>query len=56
VFLRVEVDGASWLADVGLGGNSLTSAIRLDDSGATQATPPRAASHRARGRVPLPFK
>jgi N-hydroxyarylamine O-acetyltransferase len=27
--LRVELDGASWLADVGVGGLSLTSAIRL---------------------------
>lgn len=39
VFLRVELDGASWLADVGLGSNSLTAAIRLDDSGAMQTTP-----------------
>jgi len=29
VFLRVEIDGESWLADVGVGGFSLTSAIRL---------------------------
>jgi len=33
LFLRVELDGASWLADVGIGGLSLTSAIPLDDSG-----------------------
>jgi N-hydroxyarylamine O-acetyltransferase len=39
VFLRVELDGASWLADVGLGSPSLTAALRLDDSGAEQATP-----------------
>jgi len=29
LFLRVEIDGESWLADVGVGGLSLTSAIRL---------------------------
>lgn len=29
LFLRVELDGESWLADVGVGGLSLTSAIRL---------------------------
>jgi N-hydroxyarylamine O-acetyltransferase len=32
VFVNVEIDGASWLADVGIGGFSLTSAIRLDTS------------------------
>ncbi|HKB56989.1 MAG TPA: arylamine N-acetyltransferase [Lacunisphaera sp.] len=30
LFLRVAVDGTDWLADVGLGGASLTSAIRLE--------------------------
>jgi N-hydroxyarylamine O-acetyltransferase len=29
VFVRVELDGESWLVDVGVGGLSLTSAIRL---------------------------
>ncbi len=29
VFLRVEIDGASWLADVGVGGLSPTAALRL---------------------------
>ena len=38
LFLRVELDGASWLADVGVGGLSMTSAIRLEDAG-EQATP-----------------
>ena len=38
VFLRVELDGESWLADVGVGGLSLTSAIRLDTA-AEQSTP-----------------
>ncbi len=38
VFLRVEIDGESWLADVGVGGMSLTSALRLD-SEAPQSTP-----------------
>ena len=39
VFLRVELDGVSWLADVGIGSQSLTAALRLDDSGAEQPTP-----------------
>ncbi len=30
LFLRVELDGESWLADVGIGALSLTSAIRLE--------------------------
>lgn len=30
MFLRVEVEGESWLADVGVGGFSLTSALRLE--------------------------
>ena len=30
VFIRVELDGESWLTDVGVGGVSLTAAIRLD--------------------------
>jgi N-hydroxyarylamine O-acetyltransferase len=30
VFVRVELEGTSWLADVGIGGFSLTSAIRLE--------------------------
>jgi N-hydroxyarylamine O-acetyltransferase len=38
VFLRVELDGESWLADVGVGGLSLTCALRLD-GGAEQPTP-----------------
>ena len=29
-FVRVELDGETWLTDVGVGGSSLTSAIRLD--------------------------
>ena len=29
VFVRVELDGESWIVDVGVGGLSLTSAIRL---------------------------
>jgi len=33
LFLRVEIDGAPWIADVGVGGLSLTSAIRLDLEG-----------------------
>jgi N-hydroxyarylamine O-acetyltransferase len=39
VFLRVEIAGESWLADVGVGGLSLTSAIRFDPTGTPQATP-----------------
>ncbi len=38
LFLRVEIDGESWLADVGIGGLSLTSAIRLNTV-EPQATP-----------------
>lgn len=30
VFVRVQIEGTSWLADVGIGGFSLTSAIRLE--------------------------
>jgi N-hydroxyarylamine O-acetyltransferase len=37
--LRVELDGESWLSDVGVGSMSLTSAIRLDESGGEQTTP-----------------
>ncbi len=38
MFLQVELDGVRWLTDVGVGGLSLTSAIRLDVQG-EQATP-----------------
>jgi len=38
LFLRVELDGDSWLADVGVGGLSLTSALRLVENVA-QPTP-----------------
>src|SRR5262249_17504137 len=38
LFLRVELDGESWLTDVGVGAASLTSAIRLHDDG-EQTTP-----------------
>jgi N-hydroxyarylamine O-acetyltransferase len=38
MFLQVEVDGVRWLTDVGVGGLSLTSAIRLDAEG-EQPTP-----------------
>jgi N-hydroxyarylamine O-acetyltransferase len=38
VFLRVELDGASWLTDVGLGNMSLTAALRLE-ADTEQATP-----------------
>jgi N-hydroxyarylamine O-acetyltransferase len=39
VFVRVELDGASWLTDVGIGSLSLTSAIPLDESGNELPTP-----------------
>src|SRR5215471_17009102 len=39
VFLRVEIDGESWLVDVGVGGLSPTTAIWLEESGRVQATP-----------------
>jgi N-hydroxyarylamine O-acetyltransferase len=38
LFVRVDLDGISWLTDVGVGGLSLTAAIRLD-SAETQSTP-----------------
>jgi N-hydroxyarylamine O-acetyltransferase len=38
MFLRVEIDGVSWLTDVGFGGASLTSAIRLE-ADVAQTTP-----------------
>jgi N-hydroxyarylamine O-acetyltransferase len=38
MFLRVELDGRSWLVDVGVGGLSLTSALRLE-IGVEQPTP-----------------
>jgi N-hydroxyarylamine O-acetyltransferase len=38
VFLRVEVDGASWLTDVGVGNLSLTAALRWEPD-VPQATP-----------------
>lgn len=38
LFLRVELDGESWLADVGIGGLSLTGAIRLCEN-TPQVTP-----------------
>ncbi len=38
LFLRVEIDGVPWLADVGVGSGSLTAAIRFDHEG-EQPTP-----------------
>jgi N-hydroxyarylamine O-acetyltransferase len=38
MFLRVDIDGVPWLADVGIGGVSLSSPIRLDVDG-EQPTP-----------------
>ncbi len=38
LLLRVELEGESWLTDVGVGGLSLTAALRLDQDG-EQATP-----------------
>jgi N-hydroxyarylamine O-acetyltransferase len=39
MFLQVDVDGQSWLTDVGVGGLSLTAALRLDHGDGEQATP-----------------
>ena len=39
LFIRVELDGASWIADVGVGGLSLTCALPLDESGREFTTP-----------------
>jgi N-hydroxyarylamine O-acetyltransferase len=46
--VRLELDGVSWLADVGVGSLSMTSAIRLEVGG-EQATPhePRRILHEA---------
>ena len=50
LFLRVEIDGAAWIADVGVGGLSLTSAIRFDLEGeqATRHEPRRIIRERGR--------
>lgn len=42
VFLRVEIEGESWLTDVGVGAASLTSAIRLE------TTEPQSTGHELR--------
>ena len=39
MFLRVEIDGASWLTDVGVGALSLTAPLRLMDGASVQETP-----------------
>jgi len=39
VFLRVTIKGENWLIDVGVGGLSPTSAIRLEENGNVQTTP-----------------
>jgi N-hydroxyarylamine O-acetyltransferase len=39
MFLRVELEGASWLTDVGVGALSLTAPLRLADGAGTQETP-----------------
>ncbi len=39
VFLRVEIAGEVWLTDVGVGGASLTAAIRFDPEAGEQTTP-----------------
>jgi N-hydroxyarylamine O-acetyltransferase len=39
MFLRIELDGASWLTDVGVGALSLTAPLRLADDAGTQETP-----------------
>jgi N-hydroxyarylamine O-acetyltransferase len=39
VFLRVAIAGETWLTDVGVGGASLTAAIRFDPDAGEQATP-----------------
>ncbi len=38
LFVRLKLDGQSWLADVGVGGNTLTSVLRLE-AGLEQPTP-----------------
>ncbi|QEL20673.1 arylamine N-acetyltransferase [Limnoglobus roseus] len=39
LFLRVDLDGVPWLADVGVGGLSPTASVRLDVMGDEQPTP-----------------
>ena len=39
VFLRAAINGVDWMIDVGVGGLSPTSAIRLEESGRVQTTP-----------------
>ena len=39
MFVRVELDGASWLTDVGVGALSLTAPLRLTEGLAVQETP-----------------
>jgi N-hydroxyarylamine O-acetyltransferase len=39
MFIRVELDGASWLTDVGVGALSLTAPLRFADGAGTQETP-----------------
>ena len=42
LFLRVEIGGVPWMADVGVGASRLSSAIRLDaDRGAATSHEPR---------------
>ena len=50
LFLRVEIEGTPWVADVGVGGLSLTSAIRFDVEGeqATRHEPRRIVQEQGR--------
>ncbi len=54
LFLRVEVDGGSWLADVGLGGLTPTTPIRIDQIGTEQPTPHETRRIISEERTPAP--
>lgn len=50
LFVRVDLDGATWLTDVGIGGVSLTAAIRWEPDGA-DAQPEQVTPHEPRRLV-----
>ena len=54
LFLRVEIDGVPWMADVGLGGNTPTAPLRLDVFDTPQPTPHGARRIVREEREPFP--
>jgi len=53
LFLRVDIDGVPWMADVGLGGNTPTAPLRLDLFDTPQPTPHDARRIVREERLPL---